>query len=384
MTKRAPKVSFLVPDINSPVLGPITSLAHSLEANYDVEIVGPDFGHGLCPMYHGSYPYKMVATPHMYRFPDYLWESRRLSRALSGDVIIAVKAYASTVGGALREKRRRGAKVMVYLDEWDGALMAMQSRKQRMAAWCRQWHHPLDPLYHPMVEKWIPQADGVLSTSSFLQRRFGGEIVHVGVDTRFFSPAPVRNVELLRQKLGLEGVRCIVFGGVARPHKGLDGILDALPTLADPTIKLVIVGPVTELVRAWQENPAYAPFVKALGTRPQTDMPLYLSLADLFVLPLNDTLLAQSQTPCKVFEAMAMAKPVIASAVSDLPTILAGCGAVVPPGDVNALAEAIRDILDNSAKAQFLGQAAREKCEKLYSKEVTQRQLLGLMERVLA
>ena len=51
----APKISFLVPDIHSPVLGPVTVLARHLQPAYDVEIVGADFGYGVCEMYRGSF-----------------------------------------------------------------------------------------------------------------------------------------------------------------------------------------------------------------------------------------------------------------------------------------------------------------------------------------
>src|ERR1700690_4391158 len=100
-------------------------------------------------------------------------------------------------------------------------------------------------------------------------------------------------------------------------------------------------------------------------------MPEFLDLADLVVLPLVNSLLAQSQTPCKVFEAMAMAKPVIATAISDLPLILDRCGWVVPPQDADALALAIADVLRDESAAAARGRAAREKCSSLYSKEQT-------------
>ena len=62
-----PKVSFLVPDVFSPVLGPVTVLARHLAPEFEVEIVGPDFGHGICPMYRDSFLYKAIACPRIYR-----------------------------------------------------------------------------------------------------------------------------------------------------------------------------------------------------------------------------------------------------------------------------------------------------------------------------
>ena len=121
-------------------------------------------------------------------------------------------------------------------------------------------------------------------------------------------------------------------------------------------------------------------YVLAAGPQPKERMPAFLDLADLVVLPLVDSALARSQTPCKIFEAMAMARPVIATAISDLPLILDGCGWVVPPGDADALARTIGEALGNPGAAASRGQAAREKCARLYSKQQTERDLVSVME----
>lgn len=373
------KISFLVPDINCPVLGPVTELARHLEPEFATQIVGPDLGHGVCPMYRGAYPYTVVPAPRIYRFPDYFRETRTLARAVDGDVVVAVKAVADTIPVALRLQRERGARVVAYLDEWDGALYQRLSAGEKCRRWLRHAHHPLDDVYFPLVERLIPRCDLVLGTTTFLQRKFGGEIVHMGVDTAWFKPQPADATAALRAQHGLDGKKLIVFGGVVRPHKGIELILDALVRLARPELRLVIVGPRNEHVASLLSVPSYAPHLVALGPQPKERMPAFLSLADLFVLPLNDSLLARSQMPCKVFEAMAMARPVIATAISDLPQVLDGCGEVVPPDDVPALAAAIARVLDRPGEAERLGTAARAKCIQAYSAPVTRARLQALL-----
>jgi glycosyltransferase involved in cell wall biosynthesis len=372
------KISFLVPDVNGPVLGPVTVLARHLEKHFDVEIVGPDLGHGVCAMYRGAYPYRVVTAPKLYRFPEYFRERRRLGESLDGDVIVPVKAVADTIPVALRARRQRGARVVPYLDEWDGAVIRQMPWAQRWRRRLANLHHPLDDAYAPMVERLIPRCDDVISTSTFLQRRFGGHVVPMGVDCGYFAPAPADAVRNLKRELGIEGNRLVVFGGVARPHKGLELIPEAMVTLGDESVRFVIVGPVNEHAKALAEHPAYGRHVVTTGPQPRDRMPLYLSLADLIVLPLQDSLLAQSQVPCKIFEAMAMAKPVIASAVSDMPEILRDAGWVVPPGDVAALAAAMSHVFSHPDEARARGNAARERCRTLYSKEATERLLVKI------
>jgi glycosyltransferase involved in cell wall biosynthesis len=98
---------------------------------------------------------------------------------------------------------------------------------------------------------------------------------------------------------------------------------------------------------------------------------------------LQDDLLARSQVPCKIFEAMATARPIIASAVSDLPLILNDCGWVVPPNDTAALAGAMREVFANPAEATRRGQAARARCLAEYSKPVAAAKLRGFVEQLL-
>lgn len=376
------KVSFLLPDVSCPVLGPVIELAGHLEPMFETEIVGPDLGHGVCEMYRNSRPVRAVPCPRIYRLPNYWPERRRLGAAADGGIIVAVKAFGATVPVALAEKRRRGAKVVVYLDEWDGALVKRLPLGERLQRWVRHAHHPLDDLYCPWVERLIPQCDRVISTTSFLQRKFGGSVVHMGVDTNHFAPQPPDEVAALRKKLGFGADKLIVFGGVVRPHKGIELILDALCKLGRPEVKLLIVGPRNEHVAELERTPRYAPYLRAIGPQAKADMPRYLALGDVAVLPLDGGLLASSQMPCKVFEAMAMARPVIASAVSDLPEVLKDCGWLVPAGDAGAIARALTDVLDHPDAAAKAGAAARERCQRLYSREVTRRQLQRIFTEV--
>ena len=376
------KISILVPDLSSNIVGAATGLADMLSDRHEVGVAGPDFGRGISPMYQGLFDYKIVNTSGLYRFPDYIWESRKLEQAVMGDLIIAVKAFAGTVPVALRARRKRGAKVMVYLDEWDGAILKSESPSQKLRSVIKHIHHPLEYIYCSWVERMIPEADYVVSTSTFLQKRFGGSIVSFGADTDLFSPRPAEESRALRSSLNLEGLKLIVFGGVVRPHKGVEVIIDALVELGRSDVRLVVVGPITEHLQALCDNPKYSELIVKVGSQSKADMPRYLSIADLVVLPLVDTLLARSQVPCKIFEAMAMEKPIIASAVSDLPAILEGCGKVVLPEDPVAMGVAISEVLGDEAKAKLMGKSARERCLQYYSKERSAEKLLSVIQQI--
>ena len=381
--ERKTRVSFLVPNIGGPSLGFATAYARALSDAYAVQMAGPDFwGGGVMDMYRGSFDYTVVPTPRLYRFPDFLWQSKRLARVATGEVIFAVKAMPQTVGVALGEKRRRGCKVVVCLDEWDGALMARRSPAERRAYWRKHWIHPLEENYYPLVEKWIPRADLVISTSKFLQRKFGGALVRMGADTDRFKPLSPGERTAVRNELGLQaGQRVIVFGGVVRPHKGVEQILEAMKQADDPALRLLVIGPVTETLIDLMGGPQGKSIV-AVGAKPAGEMPRWLGAGDLTILPMTDDLLAHSQVPCKVFEAMAVGLPVLAGAVSDLPEIVAGAGQVFPVGDVGALAEILREWRASPGMVAAFGQEARRRCVELYGLDVMRGDLLRAMQEL--
>ena len=78
---------------------------------------------------------------------------------------------------------------------------------------------------------------------------------------------------------------------------------------------------------------------------------------------------------------MAMAKPIIATNVSDLPQILKGCGIVVEPEDVSGLAEKISWVFSNPLEAEEMGRRAREKCIEEYSWDVMEKKLVAIFDK---
>lgn len=382
------KVTFLVPDLGWPIVGIAARFAKYVCREHEVEIVGPRLWGGANAMYAEEFAYRAVDCPKIYRFPEYFREVRKLARAIRGDVVISMKAFGSTLPAALRAKRERGCRVVAYLDEWDGATSAAWSFGERLRHWGRDWMHPCNDLYAPWVERRLPECDVRLGTTRFLQDKFGCRVFHVGVDVERFKPQDPAAVAALKRELGLEGKKLVVFGGVARAHKGLETFAEALAQLGRADVALLILGPLNDGVRQLMRHPAYGKFILCPATdaeatrRIHREMPLYLGLGDALIVPLGETALARSQMPCKVFEAMAMGKPVVASAVSDLPEVLEGCGHLVAPNSSDAAAQVLAGIFADPEAARALGTRARERCIEKYGVETSRKALLELLEEL--
>jgi len=358
----------LASNLASNSVGAAVRLARYLRPEFDVSILGPCLWGEPNTMYRREFDFRIVDVPRVYRFPEFFPAVRKLADAADGDIVLSMKALAPALPAVLSAKRRRGAKAVVYLDEWDGATSAAWTARERLRHLRRDWMHPCNDLWTPFWERRLSEADLVLGTTRFLSGKFGAIKYDLGADTDFFRPQNAEAVSALRRSLGIENDRLLVFGGVARLHKGLEAFAEAISSMPETdNWKLLIVGPRNECTESLERNPRHRGRVLCTGAVPHPQMPLHLALADALAVPLGTGLMAASQMPCKVYEAMAMARPVVASAASDVPEVLAGCGWTVPPGNPAAIADALREIADNPDEARQRAANARKRCQTEYS-----------------
>ncbi|HEX3833420.1 MAG TPA: GT4 family glycosyltransferase PelF [Solirubrobacteraceae bacterium] len=71
--------------------------------------------------------------------------------------------------------------------------------------------------------------------------------------------------------------------------------------------------------------------------------------------------------PMALLEAMAQARPVVATTVGGVPGVVKGCGLLAPPGDVHELASSVTTLLRNPSLARTLGQRGFERLHRRYT-----------------
>ena len=174
----------------------------------------------------------------------------------------------------------------------------------------------------------------------------------------------------LRGELGLQSTdRLVVAVGNLYPVKGHRVLLEALALLAVrfPRLHVAIAGR-GDLEGPLQRRAAELQLTDRfhlLGLR--SDVANVLSGADVFVLPS-----LSEGVPLALLEAMLTARPVIASAVGEVPTVLDGgrAGALVPPSDPPALAAALAELLATPGRASALSTAAHARASAAYTFDV--------------
>ena len=364
------KLSLLVSDLSSNALMRAYPFAKALEGNHEIEIIGPALRGEVYGPYRDSFSYKPVVFDHAW------WKSgwkRRLGtlpkalvgclRRISGDVVIAFKPRPSSLGVGLISQLVSRIPTVLDIDDLESDEFTQASARCRWSK-ALELGHPQNFLYTPVMELLARLACVRTANSNLLQRKFNAVKVYSGVDCDWLDPVEYKcNRSALMP--GFERKKIVLFSGQVTRHKGVAELLAAVASLGSQHVKVVVAGPRNALLDSLIQE--YPDILVYLGLLAHDRMPELLACADIVVLPQLDVAYAQAQVPGKLFEAMAMARPIVASAVSDLPEILSGCGLITPPGDTAAIAESIECILDEPELGVQLGAAARHKCQKLYS-----------------
>jgi glycosyltransferase involved in cell wall biosynthesis len=220
---------------------------------------------------------------------------------------------------------------------------------------------------------------------NFLLERLGGSdgptpgsvrVIHCGVDPKRYAHTPGSG-EPLRDRPAR-----IVSIGALLPNKGIAYLVEAIAFLRsralDVECLVVGEGPLRSDLERRIRRSGLGDAVTLLGHRPEGEVAHILATSDLFVLA---SVVARGGKregiPVSLMEAMATGLPVVATRITGIPELVTDgeSGRLVEPGDPDELADAIRELVEQPARAAQLGRAGRRKVEAEFSLEGTVRAL---------
>jgi PEP-CTERM/exosortase A-associated glycosyltransferase len=191
-------------------------------------------------------------------------------------------------------------------------------------------------------------------------------VVGNGVDVDRFRPIP-RN-EPLAGRLGINGELVFGFIGSFYHYEGLRFLVDALPKLREhvPGARLLLVGSGEEAAALHEATAGSGGAIMLPGQVPHEEIGAYYSLIDVFVCPRKRMRLTELVTPLKPLEAMAMAKPVLASDVGGLSELIqhGSTGMLFRADDTSSLLEQAAHLASSRQLRVSLGTAARAHVER--------------------
>lgn len=280
------------------------------------------------PYYIGPWQYLLKAWQ--------VWRSARNAVSANDAVILRVSSpITSPIQSMLRQTGRPYA-VEVVADPYD--VFAPGSVK-----------HPLRPFFRRLSPRrlrrdCVQAGAAAYVTKEALQQRYPCPNFSVGVsDVDLPERALVSSSRLPRQG----GTFNLIFvGTMAQLYKAPDVLIDAVAACVQEGIdlKLTLIGDGKHRseLEARAKSLGLGERVSFLGQLSGGDAVMaQLDLADLFVLPSH-----QEGLPRAMVEAMARALPCIGSTVGGIPELLPPED-MIPPGDVAALANKIREVVTN-------------------------------------
>jgi glycosyltransferase involved in cell wall biosynthesis len=208
-------------------------------------------------------------------------------------------------------------------------------------------------------------------------------VVRNGVELDLFQPTSL-DMNLSAQ-INPEGKFLVGYYGTMGAAHGLESAVEAAALL--DSVRFLFVGDGAEVDKLKQKvSGLNLDNVVFLPPQPRSDMPKLIAACDLALVQLRSSDILGTAVPSKVFEAMAMSRPVVLAApygeAADI-VLDAECGVHVAPGDPAALAASIQQLLDSEEDRQRLGsngyRAARS-----FSREAQARQFLEILEDVRA
>jgi len=282
----------------------------------------------------------------------------------------------------------------------DGAMNVVSALAARRAGVPIVWHyndHPPGPvkwmveaLMARLASRVIVQGEGLKQSRATGNRRLLDKtsVLYSAVDTDKLVPEAYNAQDRARIRSELNvPPDCVLIGAVGNVNrcKGYTHLLEAAARIKErlPGVRFLIVGRKLETdLPYWEhlqrlavelglkENVIFAGF--------RSDIPDILAALDVFVMPS-----VLESCPVALLEAMAMKKPVVATDVGAIRELVDSgrTGFVVPPGDGNALAEAILTLLAAPPQqVRDMVEQARKTVEQRFSVDTIAQQQLQVYE----
>jgi len=166
-----------------------------------------------------------------------------------------------------------------------------------------------------------------------------------GIDVDWFAESiPAAEVMELKKELEVEGRFIASYIGTVGMAHGVGVMLEAARACPDPDVVFVVVGPGAGSRALRDEADALGlTNVRIIEKQPRERIRSYYAMSDVSVVHLRDLPAFRKVIPSKMFESMAMRRPLILGVAGQAADILeaAGAGVSMRPEDAGSLIEAV-------------------------------------------
>lgn len=204
-------------------------------------------------------------------------------------------------------------------------------------------------------------------------------VIYNGVDIHKFTPA----TGSIRRTLDIDDDKfLLVFAGRLVGWKGLYYVLKALALLQDERVRFLIVGNGEELTKLQAQAQALGVDKQVIFHEPvaHSALPAFYRSGDAGIFPST----GDEAFGITIAEAMACGLPVIGSYIGGIPEVIGNegsAGLLVSPGHPEAIADAIRKLMEDGEHRRTMGHNARQRIENLYTWHHSAQRLLSALDQ---
>lgn len=210
-------------------------------------------------------------------------------------------------------------------------------------------------------------------------------VIKNGVDLNFFTPTT--ESESLKKELGVEGKEVISYIGTHGISHALANVIDTANNLkSNKKLIFLFVGDGAEKESLKQyAGSLHLDNVMFVDSVPKNDLPRYYGISDILLVPLKKIPLFKTVLPSKIFEIMAIAKPIITSVDGECKKLIeeAEAGLYAEPENVKDLEQKIIYFHQNPEIRQQMGRNGRNCVEKHFDRNQLADNYLGIIDSIL-
>ncbi|MGL4599580.1 MAG: glycosyltransferase family 4 protein, partial [Bacteroidia bacterium] len=183
-----------------------------------------------------------------------------------------------------------------------------------------------------------------------------------GVDTNYYTPMPI-DLNWRKENGFSEADILLLYAGIIGHAQGLEILLNAALQIQHPRIKFILLGEGPEkkrLMKMKEEQKLSNVFF--LSAVPKSKMPVVVSSSDIAVIPLRKLDLFLGAIPSKIFESIAMQKPILLGVAGEAKELFideAQAGLAFEPENVADLIACIERIIKEPELIKTLGSNGR-------------------------
>lgn len=314
-----------------------------------------------------------------------------LSAALVGrkkasppDVVIATSPQLLTgLAGWYLARRFKVPFVFEVRDLWPESIMAVDAMKENFVI---RWLKKVAAFLYENSRLIVTVGEGykkrIVELYGVSPKKIA--VVPNGVETQIWKPGPRNNA--LRRQLGWGNDFVVLYLGTLGMAHALHRLVQAAGELKSrPGLRLVLVGEGAEKekIREMIKDKGLTN-IQVLNSVSKQKVPQYYAACDVGVVHLRDTPLFKEVLPSKIFEYLAMERPVISAVGGDANRLIldSGGGVGIEPENPRQLADTILKLSRQRARLGKMGKKGRHYVLRNYNRTTLAASYIGWLEQI--